>query len=204
MLTMHMNSETTLDFLDGRLDHVQEDFWKQHLELCGGCTESLGQWEEVRFTLKRSHLKSAPAEDLERAFNIFPHRIQESGSRLRRVLAVVMFDSFLEPSLAGARGVAAAARQIVLHAEEFDIHLQIWGEQDRVQVLGQMLPRTAGAFATTTARLHLLRNGERLETTLADDIGEFQFADVPEGDLSLQIDLPNLTVIAALNMQDAQ
>jgi hypothetical protein len=29
-------------------------------------------------------------------------------------------------------------------------------------------------------------------------MGEFHFTDVPEGDLSLQIDLPNLTVIGSL------
>jgi hypothetical protein len=29
-------------------------------------------------------------------------------------------------------------------------------------------------------------------------MGEFHFTDIPEGDLSLQIDLPNVTVIGAL------
>jgi hypothetical protein len=198
-----MNSETTLDFLEGRLSYDQEDFWRHHLEFCGDCTETLDQWEHLRFGLRRSHLKSAPAHVLERAFHIFPYRTNEGGSRIRRVLASIVFDSFLEPGLAGARGVTAAARQLLLHADEFDIHLQILGEEDRMQMLGQVLPRTPGAFATT-ARFHLLRNGERLETTFVDDLGEFQFTDVLKGDLSLQVDLPNLTVIAALNFMDTQ
>src|SRR5262249_23324584 len=96
------------------------------------------------------------------------------------------------------RGGETTARQVVLRAEEFDIHVKIWGDQDRRQMLGQLLPRSGEDFMQA-ARFHLLRNGERLDTTLVDEIGEVHFTHVPEGNLSLQIDLPNLTVIGALN-----
>ena len=52
------------------------------------------------------------------------------------------------------------------------------------------------------ARFHLLRNSERLETAVVDEMGEFHFTDVPDDDLSLQIDLPNLTVIGALKIKE--
>jgi len=35
-------------------------------------------------------------------------------------------------------------------------------------------------------------------------MGEFSFTDLPEGDLSIQIDLPNLTVVGALNVGERQ
>jgi hypothetical protein len=202
---MHMNTETTLDFIEGRLNYDQEDFWRHHLDFCGDCTETLDEWEHFRFALKRTHLKSAPEYVLERAFHILPYQPKESVSTIRRVLASLVFDSFLEPNLAGARGLAAAARQLVLHAEGLDIHLQIWGEGDDLQLLGQLLPTTgaAGTFAAP-AQLHLLRNGERIESTFVDDLGEFQFTEVPEGDLSLQVGLPHLTVVAPLNVRDSQ
>jgi len=68
-------------------------------------------------------------------------------------------------------------------------------------MLGQLLPRGTSKFVGT-ARFHLLQNGERLETATNDEMGEFYFTDVPEGDLALQIDLPNLTVVGALNIKD--
>ena len=105
--------------------------------------------------------------------------------------------------MAGARGSASAARQVVMRAEDFDIHVKIWGERDRKQMLGQLLARSGEDFSHA-ARFHLLRNGERLETTATDEMGEFHFAHVPEGDLSLQIDLPNVTVIGALNLREAR
>ena len=88
----------------------------------------------------------------------------------------------------------------MLRAEEFDIHVKIWGEQDHRQLLGQMLSRSGDEFLGA-AHFHLLRNGERLESTSMDDMGEFHFTDIPEGDLGLQIDLPNLTVIGALRQR---
>ena len=88
-----------------------------------------------------------------------------------------------------------------MRAEEFDIHIKIWGELNHKQMLGQLLPRSGDDFVHS-ARFHLLRNGERLESTAVDETGEFHFTDVPEGDLSLQIDLPNLTVIGALNVRE--
>jgi len=44
-----------------------------------------------------------------------------------------------------------------------------------------------------------LRNGEELQAATADTLGEFNFTDVPEGDLNLQVDLPYLTIIGALS-----
>jgi hypothetical protein len=64
---------------------------------------------------------------------------------------------------------------------------------------GQILARGA-PVPVDGARLHLLRDGERLATTVADKLGEFQFKDVPEGLLSLQVDLPHLTVVGALRL----
>ena len=89
-----------------------------------------------------------------------------------------------------------------MRADEFDVHIKIWGESDSRQMLGQLFPRT-GEELSQSARFHLLRNGERIESTITDEMGAFQFMEVPEGSLSLQIDLPNLTVIGALSMREA-
>jgi len=200
---MHLSSEVALDFIEGHLTKEQETFWTQHLESCSDCAQDVSQWRQLGIKLKRSHLMNAPEQDLQNVMKIFPQRPDEGGSTLRSVLAAIVFDSFLQPAMAGARGSAAvSARQLVMRAEEFDIHVKIWGELDHKQMLGQLLPRRGQDFVRN-ARFHLLRNGERLETTATDAMGEFHFTDVPEGDLSLQIDLPNLTVIGALNAKAA-
>jgi len=198
---MHLNSEIAFDFIEVRLTKDQQTFWRKHLEGCNECREDLGSWQQLATDLKRSHLKSVSGEVLNRVIESFPRRQGESGSSFRSVIATLIFDSFRQPALAGARGPSAAARQLVMRAEEFDVHIKVWGEPDHRQMLGQLLPRSGESFVRV-ARFHLLRNGERLETVAVDEMGEFQFTDVPEGDLSLQIDLPNLTVIGALKVQE--
>jgi hypothetical protein len=198
---MHLSSETALDFIESRMDRDQENFWQRHLETCNQCTEDVGLWRQLETDLKRSHLKSVSNEVLNKVTGFFPYRREQSHSSFRSVIATLIFDSFRQPALAGARGTAASARQLVMRAEEFDIHIKVWGESDHRQILGQLLPRNGQNFLQV-ARFHLLRNGERVETTAVDELGEFLFTDVPEGDLSLQIDLPNLTVIGALNVKE--
>jgi hypothetical protein len=199
---MHLNLETALDFLEGRLVKDQDVFWRKHLETCKDCTQDVARLRQLGTDLKRSHLRSASDPDLQKATEIFPVQPDGVGTRIRTVLAAIIYDSFVEPAMAGARGVSAAARQLVIRAEEFDIHVKIWDEQNRRQMLGQLLPRSGTDFVHS-ARFHLLRNGERVETTDTDDMGEFYFMDVPEGDLSLQVDLPYLTVIGALPTQES-
>ena len=195
---MHLNTDVALDFLEGRLDKDQQTFWERHMHTCTDCSQSTAQWNDIGSGLKRLHLKSAPSGDLQRAVQIFQPRPVEGRKPFRSIVAAIVFDSFLQPSLAGVRGNSSTqTRQIVMRADEFDIHIKIWGELQNRQMLGQLLPRTDQDFSQA-ARFHLLRDGERIESTITDELGAFQFMDVPEGNLSLQIDLPNMTVIGAL------
>jgi len=200
---MHMSSEIALDLLQERLDADQALFWKKHLEICPECTQEVAGWRQLEIDLKRSHLKNASDQELQKAMHIYSQRPDGGGSRIGSILASVVFDSFLQPAMAGSRGSPKAARQLLMRAEEFDIHVRIWGELEHRQILGQLLPRS-GQNSSPSARVHLLKTGERLESTTIDEMGEFHFTNVPEGDLSLQIDLPNLTVIGALNVKDAK
>src|SRR6059036_204529 len=119
-------------------------------------------------------------------------------SAAKPVIASTLFDSYSQTTPAGTRG-APDARHLVLRAEGFDIHVKVWGESPKRQMAGQILARGA-AVPVGDARLHLLRDGERLAITTADKLGEFSFNDVPEGQLSLQIDMLHLTVVGALNL----
>lgn len=199
---MHLSSETALDFVEERLDQDQKTFWQQHLESCEECTQEVHRWRQLRVDLERSHLKSASDRELHKAIQIYQRR-PGGGSTVRSVVASLVFDSFMQPAMAGARGARTAARQLVMRAEDFDIHVKIWGEAEHKQMLGQLLPRSGQDFVQS-ARFHLLKNGERIDSTGIDDMGEFHFIDVPEGDLSLQIDLPNLTVIGALTVRESK
>jgi hypothetical protein len=121
---------------------------------------------------------------------------------IRQRLGVVIFDSALHSSMAASRGGrTGASRQCVIRVAEFDIHIMIWESGDDRKMQGRMASREGGA-APAGARFHLLQHGERIDSTVIDEMGNFIFAEVPEGELSLQIDLPNLTIVGALNIKE--
>jgi hypothetical protein len=193
---MHLTSETALDLTDGRLTKEQAGIWNEHLSMCNTCATEIDIWRRLAESLTRSHLKSAFPQDLEKARRVFS-KAAAGATQLRRLVASLVFDSFQQPAFAGARGAPAQARQLVLRTEEFDIHIKIWGDAGRRQLLGQVLHRSGEEFVGA-AQFHLLKGGERLDSTLADEMGEFQFTRIPDGELSLQIDLPHVTVVGSI------
>ena len=188
---MHFNSETALDLVDGTMALAEHRFWKTHIESCSECAVELHGWSTLAGWVKRVHLLNAPAAVLASGRQIFQtRRTPEFRPFLRQIVASIIFDSFAQPAVAGARAVVAEGpfllRQVVSTLE------------DRRDLLGQILPRGNRGFIND-ARLHLRQDGERIGSVRANDLGEFHFTDVPEGMLSLQIDLPNVTVISALH-----
>ena len=95
------------------------------------------------------------------------------------------------------------ARQMVMRAAEFDVHIKVWGDHIRTQLLGQLSLHNAHE-SVRSAEFHLLRDGALVESTAADESGEFYFSDVPEGELGFQISLPHLTVAGPLRFQETQ
>jgi hypothetical protein len=184
--------------MEGRLETALETRWTDHLGTCSDCLTAVDVWREFRDFLKRPHLASAPQSLLASATALFqPQSQTEERRSLRQVIADLVYDSFAQPAFAGARG-GTASQQIVMRAEEFDIHMSIWMVGENRELLGQIQPRGTATFIES-ARLHLVRNGERIGSAEADSFGEFHFSYVPNSPLSLQIDLPHLTVIGVID-----
>ncbi len=194
---MHVTTQDTLDLLDGMAESEKASAINAHLAQCTDCTRLVEEWRQVHSRLGRPHLADAPAEFLKKADAIFEPPRQAARTTIRQVVASLVFDSFAQSAFAGARG-SAEARQVVLRAENFDVHVKIFGDSMERQLIGQIFARNEASFPDA-ARLHLLQNGERVGMTMLDQFGGFQFEEIPQGALSLQIDLPHLTVIGALN-----
>jgi hypothetical protein len=194
---MHLSSQDALDLLDGLTEAEQAAAINTHLTQCVDCRRFFEEWRQVHSRLGRTHLTNAPQQLLKKAETIFEPPRQAALATIRQVVASLVFDSFAQPAFAGARG-GADARQVVLRAENFDVHVKIFGDPTERQLIGQIFARNEASFPNA-ARLHLLQNGERVGMTMLDQFGGFQFEEIPAGALSLQIDLPHLTVVGALN-----
>ena len=185
---MHLNSETIIDLIEGRSE-------SGHPDECPECRQRLEEWRQFHTRLQVGSLQDAPAVLLNAAYEVVVPR-----TKFRQILASMIFDSFSQPAFAGARG-AGTARQLVLRAAEVDVHVRIGGKAESRQITGQILTRGERGFVEA-ASVHLLHGGTRIRSTMLDPLGEFEFGEAPEGPLSLEINLPDLTVVGALGDEE--
>lgn len=194
---MHLSSDAALDLIEGRADETETEFWQDHFENCINCRELFAEWNLLHKHMKRANLVSAPEAAIRHAERITAVRETESRPKIRQLLASLVFDSLTQPAFAGARGSTSDSRQMLLRADEFDIHIKIWGGPQSRRIAGQLMARNDNTFLQEYL-LHLLSDGEGVETTLANRFGEFEFFEVPEGSLSLQLELPDTTLAVTL------
>jgi hypothetical protein len=131
--------------------------------------------------------------------SIFDARRELKRPTPPEIVVAILFDSLTQP-FSDARG-ATDARQVVMRAEEFDIHLKISANPSQHQIVGQVFARNETEFLSSV-RLHLLLNGKPFKTTWSDNFGQFQFDEVPQGVFRLQLDLSHLTVVGGITISE--
>ncbi len=193
---MHLTLEMALDLIEDRLKPWSRDRWLAHCVKCGECRQEVETCQRLCVLMEGRGLLGVPADLVDRAIRIFENDDRPVSGRIRRVLASLVFDSFAQPALAGARG-GGDARHIVLEAEGLDIHLKIPSDPNATRIEGQILLRESARFLTS-ATLHLFRDGECVDSTSVGAFGEFRFKEVPDLPVSLQIDLPGVMIVGTL------
>src|SRR5215468_10025787 len=99
---MHISDEVALDLIEGQTEGAELKALIEHIDRCSSCGEVMEEWRRIHSLLKRSHLKSAPPEFIERARAIFDVRPTPELPGIKEVVAAVVFDSFTQPAFAGA------------------------------------------------------------------------------------------------------
>src|SRR5262245_55612123 len=137
---MHLSSEDALDLLDGWIEPSRLVVLNTHIAECLDCMRKLEQWRDIHSLLNRSHLARAPKEVMSRAAAIFDAPIAEARASIPQIVASIVFDSFAQPALAGARG-EEEFRQVVFRARDYDVHVKIFGDPAGRHVIGQLFAR---------------------------------------------------------------
>ena len=200
---MHLSPEETLDLIELKMADCERQSWYDHIGSCADCAFEFQEWSRFANSVKRTHLLSAPDPIVASAKRICETRFKTPEPRplLRQVVALIVFDSFAEPAPAGIRAglwmdSQVVSRRVLLQTDDFDIHVRISKVEDHRQLFGQILPRDGGFVKD--ASVHLQREEERIGSASLNTLGEFLFTSIPDGLVSLQIDLPYVTVISAL------
>jgi hypothetical protein len=186
--------ERLIDYLDRRLGGPEADRVAAHLAAgCAECAENRAWYEQVLTITASDDTVEPPQWATKRAFRIFEARRNSPRliERIGQAAAKLVFDSLSRPALAGVRSTETVSRQLLYRAGDYSIDLQIAPAQhSRADLTGQVLKEGEAAFHSVAGlEVKLSREGELIDSTSANHMGEFTIHGVECGRYDLVVEV---------------
>ena len=190
--------ERLIDYLDRRLDAATAQAVAAHLRSgCAKCSADLAWYESfVRVTAGDDSIEPPPWV-VNRAIKIFDGKQRRSplANRLGSIIATLIYDSYSRPSLAGARATETDHHQLLYRAEDYNIDLLLAASGEGTNITGQILRESECLFESAAhLELELLREGERLDKTRTNEVGEFTITAPDSGTYDLRVQAGELSI----------
>lgn len=167
---------------------------RKHLETgCKRCTETVALWQKVRKTASAEATYQPPAGSVRVAKAAFAVAGWADKPRKAGSLIEVLFDSFLQPAIAGARSVGTGIRQMLYRADPYQVDMQIEAkpEGNRLVVTGQLLDVGRPDIVGREIQVTLSNRRGAVVYTTTNQFGEFRGEIENSGDLELSFPRPN-------------
>jgi len=172
----HFGNEDWIDFVNQKLSDEKRDELQHHLEAgCGRCSSSVALWRKVQKAGIAERSYQPPSGSLRAVKAAF-----EAAGRTRTKLAArafeVLFDSFRQPALAGARSASGHVRRVLYRTEPYQIDVQIEGTPSgkRVIITGQVIDVSHVLTAGRQMSVVLSNCRGDVARTLTNEHGEFE------------------------------
>ena len=201
----HFTTEEWIDFANELVARGKRKKMDQHLkEGCPRCTKTLSLWHKVRQTAKSAAKCEPPANAVRIAKAGFTVARREQKRVGLPGLVEVLFDSFLQPLVQGARSLGSGMRQMLYRAEPYQVDLQIEAKPgaNKLVVTGQLLdlrnPDSPGRdvpVIISNLRGHVVQ-------TVTNEFGEFREEIQSSSDLELKLPGENEKAVI-ISLRDA-
>jgi len=184
----HFTTEEWIDFVNRAISPGESQEMERHLkEGCKRCLETVSMWQRVHKSAAAER-NYQPPEDAVRvskaAFAAAGLKGQRKESRSR---ISVLFDSFLQPVVEGARSAATDLRQMLYRADPFQIDLQIEAKPggNDLMVTGQLLDLSNPGIAGKDVRVTVSNLRGHVVHAISNQNGEFLCEIKNSGDLQI-------------------
>ena len=161
---------------------------KKHLGAgCKRCAEEAATWRKVHNAAAMEASYLPPAADVRIAKAAFASAGRATQRKEKGNLVEVLFDSFLQPMLAGARSSGLGTRQMLYRADPYQIDIQIEAkpEGNRLMVTGQFLDVSSPGIVGRDVKITLSNHRGNVMHTITNQFGEFRGELENTGDLEL-------------------
>ncbi len=173
----HFTKEEWIDFVNQMTAHKKQEAMRKHLGSgCKGCREKFALWQKVRGTAASEANYQPPADAVRVVKAAYASARIAGQEEEAKSLVEVLFDSFLQPEVAGARSRATGARQMLYRADSFQIDLQI-----------EPKPGSNHVVVSRGVQIKLSNFRENVVHAVTNEFGEFCCEMDNSGDLELSV-----------------
>jgi hypothetical protein len=186
----HFSTEEWVDFVNQVLTSDRQEAMQKHLASgCRRCKETVSIWQKVSKTAASEAMYQPLADTVRLAKAAFETAALAQARRASPGFIEVLFDSFLQPAVAGSRSVVIGTRQMLYRADPYQIDIQIEPRPgcNRLVITGQLLDLSHPAIIGRDIQVTL--SNRRGNTVLAatNQFGEFSGEIENSGDLELSV-----------------
>lgn len=176
----HIPFDRLVDWVEARLSVEERNQLQQHLTTCAHCQQELTQVERLFGLMQSDTSVDPPPAVVNRALRIFRPRLTPATAPplLQRIVAALQFDSLQLSPAVGLRSGAAAPRQLLFSAGDYDLDLRLTPTEQTAhwtvagQVLGSdVITGTVALQGPTSYQTPLVAPGEFLLPAVA--VGEY-------------------------------
>ncbi len=184
----HFTTEESIDFVNQVTSQTQHQAMQKHLDTgCKRCMETVALWQKVHNSAALEASYQPPATDVRIAKAAFAAAGRATPQSAKNSFVKVLFDSFLQPALAGARSSGLGTRQMLYRADPYQIDIQIEAkpEGNRLMVTGQLLDVSSPGIVGRDVKITLSNHRGNVFHTITNQFGEFSGEIDNTGDLEL-------------------
>lgn len=183
----HLSLEVLTDIAEDRVEVSLRGrkAAKAHLSICSACGDTLNQLRRVIYMMRSDTAEQVSPQVLSAAINAFQPKTPPA---LRRVVAVLTFDSRNSSPAFGIRAVRVASHQLLYSAQESDLELRITVQNEKYVVAGQVFREScSGGMVEISGP-----NGSG-ETSL-NELCEFTLPAVPPGLYTIRVKMVDVEI----------
>jgi hypothetical protein len=190
----HTSLETLADIAENRVTGAALEAAMAHVSTCSACNDTLRRLQDLIVMMKSDTAEDAPADLLLFALRAFS---PEGSPSVRRIIAVLTFDSRSAGPAFGMRSIHAVSRQLLYSAQDTDLDLRITVQNQECILTGQVireacvegLVEISGATGSAAVSLN--------------ELCEFTLPPVPVGNYSLKVRMRDVEIeIPELELKD--
>jgi hypothetical protein len=186
----HFTTEEWIDFANEAVDANRRQAMESHLrDGCSRCKKTLSLWQKVRQTAKSAAECQPPESAVRIAKAGFAGvRLEGKPANAPR-LVQVLFDSFLQPLVQGARSAGSEMRQMLYRAEPYQVDLQIEAKPggNKLVVTGQLLDLRNPEVPSRNIPVMISNLRGHVVQTMTNEFGEFREEIRASSDLELKL-----------------